>query len=121
MIGLSKNLEFETIGKKMKLIEDYTKEVFIPWNEEAKQLEEKLRQGIRTRELMRKASLYMVNVQSSVKKQIPALYEQLRNDGYIEPLDEELAVLTAPARNEGIYDEIKGLTYTHEEGMAVML
>lgn len=121
IIGLSSNLAFETIGKEMKLIEDFTKSVFIPWNEEAKHLELELRQGIRTRELMRKASLYMINVQSSVKSQVPGLYEQLRDDGFIEPLDEEMAILTEPAWNQGIYDKIKGLTYIHKEGMGVML
>ena len=70
---------------------------------------------------MRKASLYMVNVMSSVKGYTSGLYEQLRKDGFIDLLDEEIAVLNEMALNQGIYDDIKGLTYTHEEGMGVML
>jgi len=121
IIGLSKDLAFETIGKKMKIIDDFTKPVFVPWDENARTIEIQLRQGIRTRELMRKASLYMVNVMSSVKGYTSGLYEQLRKDGFIDLLDEEIAVLNEMALNQGIYDDIKGLTYTHEEGMGVML
>lgn len=102
---------FATIGEKFKLIEDHTKNLFIPWDDEAKQIEQQLQAGIFTRELLRKAGKYMVSVWSQPGPQ-PGLYEQLLNDGLADPLDDQMAIL----KDLSIYDAKTGLTYKQQEG-----
>lgn len=111
--NLSQNFEFRRIGEVMKIIEDTTKTLFIPLNDTAKEIEKKLRLGIRTRELMRAAGKFCVNVRSNSSRKMPGLYEQMLADGVAESLDEQLAVLT----DLKIYDKKMGLNYVREEGM----
>ncbi|WP_289051393.1 CRISPR-associated helicase Cas3' [uncultured Acidaminococcus sp.] len=116
ILGLSAQQSFATIGEKFKLIEDHTKNLFILWDDEAKRIEQQLRAGIFTRELMRKAGKYMVSVWSQTGPQ-PGLYEQLLNDGLADPLDDQMAIL----KDLSIYDTKTGLTYKQQEGRGLFL
>lgn len=116
ILKLSGQAAFATIGERFKLIEDYTKNLFIPWNDEAKQIEQQLRMGIFTRELMRKAGKYTVSVWSQTGPQ-PGLFEQLLNDGLADALDDQLAVL----KDLSIYNDKTGLTYKQQEGRGLFL
>ena len=111
IVELSGNGKYATIGQQFKLIEDHTKNVLIPWNEEAQEIIQQLQYGIRTRQLLRKAGRYMVSVWSQNGPQ-PGLYEQMLADGVTEALDEQMAVL----RDLSVYKEATGLTYQAEEG-----
>lgn len=112
----SNRLSFAQIAKDFHLIEDHTKTVFIPLDEDAEAIANQLRLGVRNRELMRKAAKYSVNVYSGAYTHTNGLYEQLINDGYAIELDENLAILT---NLEKVYDEKMGLHYHHEEGMGI--
>ena len=116
ILELSGKVAFATIGEKFKLIEDHTKNLFIPWDDEAKQIEQQLRAGIFTRELLRKAGKYMVSVWSQTGSQ-PGLYEQLLNDGLADPLDDQMAIL----KDLSIYNTKTGLTYKQQEGRGLFL
>lgn len=116
ILELSGKVAFATIGEKFKLIEDHTRNLFIPWDDEAKQIEQQLRAGIFTRELLRKAGKYMVSVWSQKGTQ-PGLYEQLLNDGLADPLDDQMAIL----KDLSIYDSKTGLTYKQQEGRGLFL
>lgn len=111
IVKLSARGEYASIGQKFHLIDDHTKNVLIPWNEEAQTIAEKLRKGIRTRQLLRKAGRYMVSVWSQTKGQ-PGLYEQMLADGVTEAIDDQMAVL----KDLSVYQEKTGLTYQQEEG-----
>lgn len=111
---LSSEMAFAEIGRSVKLIEDDTKSVFIPYDEEAQIIAEQLRCGVYTRELMRRAGRYIVNVRSSCAKNSLGMFEKLCTDGYATQLGEDLAILT----NMEVYDEKMGFIYKHEEGMA---
>lgn len=111
---LSAKMAFAEIGRRVKLIENETKSVFIPYDEDAQIIAEKLRCGIYTRELMRRAGKYIVNVQSSYTKNSLGVFENLCRDGYAEQLGADLAILT----DMEVYDEKMGFIYKHGEGMA---
>lgn len=111
IIKLSARGEYASIGQEFHLIDDHTKNVLIPWNEEAQTIAENLRKGIRTRQLLRKAGRYMVSVWSQTKGQ-PGLYEQMLADGVTEAIDNQMAVL----KDLSVYQEKTGLTYQQEEG-----
>ena len=115
IINLSTILALEKISQKVKIIEDQTKNVFIPYDKEAKVIEQKLRMGIRTRELMRKAAKYIVAVWSSSNP--PGLYEQMVEDGVIDSLDDEIAVLI----DLSVYDKNLGLHYKNVEGRGIQV
>lgn len=111
IVNLSGKGAYATIGQQFQLIEDHTRNVLIPWNEEAQEIVRQLQCGIRTRKLLRKAGRYMVSVWSQTGPQ-PGLYEQMLADGVTEALDEQMAVL----KDLSVYKEETGLTYEQEEG-----
>lgn len=117
ILELSIQLSFATIGRSFKMIEDNTKTVFIPYNDEAKEIEQKLRMGIRTRALLRKAGQYCISVWSNGSRVQPGLFQQLLNDGLAEPLDTELAILKDPS----LYDSTTGFHYKKEEGRGLFV
>lgn len=77
---------FRTIDTEFKLIEDATRPILIPFEPDAIQLTTQLRQGLRSRRLLRKMGLYSVNVYERH-------FFELLNIGTLEQLDEELYVL----------------------------
>lgn len=111
IVNLSGKGAYATIGQQFQLIEDHTRNVLIPWNEEAQEIVRQLQCGIRTRKLLRKAGRYMVSVWSQTGPR-PGLYEQMLEDGVTEALDEQMAVL----KDLSVYKEETGLTYQQEEG-----
>ncbi len=79
-------IQFRTIDEIFEFIPDQTKTVLIPWDDKAKECIQRLRYGERTRDLMRLAGRYSVNLFSSA-------YQNMLESGIIEPLDAEISVL----------------------------
>lgn len=119
ILTLSQNLSFAHIARAVKLIEDNTKALFIPYNDEALEILEQLKLGICNRNIMRKAGKYMVNVWSATENKNVGLFEQLLIDGQAERLEKnnEIAVLT----NLELYDQNIGLHYAKEEGRGLFI
>ena len=105
---------FATLAKEFVLIENQTRSVFIPWDDRGKEIERQLRNGRRSRDLMRKAGKYMVNVYHGTST---SPFERMREAQWIELLDESVAILVNPER----YDECVGLKQEIEDGQAIML
>ena len=111
--GLANGLSFPfaSIAEQFRVIESPTRTVLIPnddgANPEARSLIAALRNGARSRELIRKAGLHSVSV-------YPKQFELLLGAGALEILDEELAVL----RDETLYTKDTGL-HIPQNGIAV--
>lgn len=114
----SDDFAFEDIGKSYHLIESMTKSVFIPLDEKAKKIAALLDQGIRTRDLMRGAAQYMVNVRFSTDNNTKAPFRALMEQGIIRYFqgDSEMALLV----NEDAYDDKEGLKTEDKEGVGIM-
>jgi CRISPR-associated endonuclease/helicase Cas3 len=83
-------MNFETVAKNFKLIEDNTHDIVIPCDdsEESNHLINKLRQNNFTRKMFRQLQKYTVNIYDKE-------YKQLRDDNVIEIIN-NIAVLIAP-------------------------
>ncbi len=116
--NLSKTLSFAEIGRVFHLIADSTKSVFIPYNEEAREIQRMLYQGNRSRELMRRAGPYIVNVRYDASSHGQSDFSKLLQQGRIAmfPDDSELAYLA----NAEDYDEKLGLQIHDEDGIGIM-
>ena len=114
---LAQSLSFAEIGKQFHLIHDSTKSVFIPFDEKARNIKEQLMMGNRSRQLMRAAGAYMINVRYS-KAQGQSDFMKLLTQGQIEmfPGDENLAYLV----NMEDYDAELGLKIKSEDGVGIM-
>ena len=114
---LAQSLSFAEIGKRFHLINDSTKSVFIPFDEKARNIKEQLMMGNRSRQLMRAAGAYMINVRYS-KAQGQSDFMKLLTQGQIEmfPGDENLAYLV----NMEDYDAELGLKIKSEDGEGIM-
>lgn len=114
---LAQSLSFAEIGKRFHLIHDSTKSVFIPFDEKARNIKEQLMLGNRSRQLMRAAGAYMINVRYS-KAQGQSDFMKLLTQGQIEmfPGDENLAYLV----NMEDYDVELGLKIKSEDGVGIM-
>ena len=105
----SKKIPFADIARDFVLIEDnYTRNIFVPFDEEAAELLKQLKLGIRNRELLRKAGAYMVSVYEYSHK-------SMLERGQIEVLDENISVLS----DSEIYDSCKGLKISEPAGRAI--
>lgn len=105
----SANYPFAEIAKSFHLIENNTKTILIENEQEAKQIADQLRWGIRTRQLIRKAGHYSVNV-------FEKDFENMQAAGMLEVLDSELAIL----RDGKQYSDQMGLKMDVERGDAVI-
>lgn len=114
---LAQSLSFAEIGKRFHLINDSTKSVFVPFDEKARNIKEQLMMGNRSRQLMRAAGAYMINVRYS-KAQGQSDFMKLLTQGQIEmfPGDENLAYLV----NMEDYDVELGLKIKSEDGVGIM-
>lgn len=114
---LAQSLSFAEIGKRFHLINDSTKSVFVPFDEKARNIKEQLMMGNRSRQLMRAAGAYMINVRYS-KAQGQSDFMKLLTQGKIEmfPGDENLAYLV----NMEDYDVELGLKIKSEDGVGIM-
>lgn len=101
---------FATVAQKVKLIDNSTVPVFIPEDEQARELELRLRGGECSRSLLRKIGPYCVNV---YENHLSALV----NAGAVERLDTELSVLL----DASAYREDIGLSLDVEEGKGYFL
>ncbi len=117
ILKLCGQLAFAEIGKSFRLIDEPTKSVFIPLDDEARAIEADLRRGIRNRALMRKAGQYIVAVRFDPSRTHPLVFEQLLQQGAIEMLDEELAILVDP----NAYDPVIGLRTDGDGGAGIMI
>lgn len=116
--GDIQKLAFQDIGEKFKLIQNNTRSVFIPLDDRAKEIMKQLKQGIRTRDLMREAGQYIVNVTYYADSHSPSPFSILLNQGavaYFEG-DTELAYLVNPQS----YDDRIGLKVEETEGVGIM-
>ena len=115
---LSKTGSFADIGRVFHLIADSTKSVFIPYDEEARRIQTLLYQGNRSRELMRKAAQYIVNVRYTASSHGTSDFHRLLTQGRMAmfPDDEELGYLV----NSEDYDEKLGLQIQDEDGVGIM-
>lgn len=95
--------DFKSISRLVKLIEENTRSVIIPYDDMALVLIEKLRAGERSRELFRKLGQYTVNVRTNEfsNSRLPGDYEKLSLSGKIEKLDSEVSILI----DENVYDK----------------
>ena len=96
---------FARVGKEFVMIEDVTRPIFIPEEEEAKDIERRLRNGERSRGLFRRMGKYVVNVYEKD-------FEKLFNIYKVEKLDETVNILI----DLSIYDASKGLMIKNEDG-----
>ena len=90
IIPASKNFSFVTIANAFRFIEENTVPVFIPITSKAEELLNRLKEGERSRSLMRKAGRYMVMVRTGPGSP----FETLRKKEMIALLDSEIAYLT---------------------------
>ncbi len=91
-------IPFRTIAEDFKIIKEDTRSILIAREPEAKDLAKRLRYGEHNRELMRSVGQYSVNVYENT-------YKDLREAGFLDVIDENLAVLS----DEGRYSEETGL------------
>lgn len=103
-----KSMPFKEIAEKFKLIKGDTKSIFIPFDETAQDIEQKLLDGEMSRSLLRKANRYIVEVYLDAYKKMLATQK-------IEVIDESIAVLI----DLDIYDSRTGLTQEIEEGTGI--
>ncbi|HWR24060.1 MAG TPA: CRISPR-associated helicase Cas3' [Feifaniaceae bacterium] len=98
--ALSFSFPFASIAQEFHLIEQNTRQILIvPDNEPtAREIADRLRQGVRSRELLRGAGQFSVNVYENA-------YCALLGAGALDVLDDELAVL----RDASLYDRQTGL------------
>ncbi len=101
-------IPFRTIAEDFKVIQNNTKSILILRESEPKELAERLRYGEISRKLMRSIGMYSVNVYENT-------YDALYRSGYLEQIDEELAILT----DDGQYSEETGLNVNVSRGEAV--
>lgn len=103
--NLCKDLKFKEIAENFKLINENTKSIFIPYDENAKEIEQRLLNGEINRALLRKSNQYIVNVHCDT-------YEKMLSAQKIKLVDESLAVLI----DSNSYDENAGLNLEIEDG-----
>ncbi len=105
----AKILAFKTIAQKVKLIDEDTIAVLIPYEEDAEKIAGRLRHGERTREVFRQAASYIVSLRRKD-------FDSLNGIGALEVLDSEIAIL----QEKSFYNEVQGLILP-EEGTGIFL
>ena len=108
-------MPFEHVAKEFVLIETPTRPIFIPYDETGQKIEKQLRQGMRSRQLMREAGKYMVNVYCSDNNESP--FARLDAANKIDVLDDNVAILI----DMGSYSSSLGLQLNIEDGQGVFL
>ncbi len=101
---------FVKLAQAFHLIDQSTYAVLVPRTEEAKEIAARLRNGERSRALLRKAGQYSVNV---YKNHLDALLGR----GAVDMMEEDLYVLT----DISLYDEDTGLGVPDSEGVGIIL
>lgn len=101
-------MPFAQVAARFHLIGTETIPVFIPLEDEAKELEQKLRSGFAGRGTLRKAGRYMISI-------YPNHFKELYRANDIELLEGGMAVLV----NLSMYDGEKGLSLSAESGKGI--
>ena len=110
-VGVKSRLfPFASVAKQFKLIENDTRTVLIDKEPEAKVVANRIRRGERSRQLVREAGQYCVNVYDND-------FEKLNGAGRLEAINMDFYLL----RNKEQYTEEKGLEIQVERGEAVIL
>lgn len=108
------NFQFFTVGKEFRLIEENTKTILIPKEEEAKEILEELRIKGFTKEGMRKAGQYCVNVyENDFRKMFAA--------GMLGEISEDLKDDYFALRDTGQYTDEMGVDLSIGYGEAVIM
>ncbi len=105
-----KSFPFQTVAENFKLIENDTKTVYIPMDDEAKELLTQLRNGQSSKALFRKLGQYGVNIYQQH-------YQTLYDAGAVEVLDSGAAVLL----DLGLYSMDAGLSLQADSGKAFFI
>lgn len=105
-----KSFPFRTVAENFKLIENDTKTIYIPLNDQAQELLTQLRNGQTGKALFRKLGQYGVNIYQQH-------YQALYDAGEMEVLDSGAAVLL----NLGLYSMDMGLSLQADSGKALFI
>lgn len=105
-------LTFKDIAQKFIFIEENTRMIFVTRNEASKKLAVVLRSGVRTRELLRQVSQYVVQVYENQ-------FQKMLAAGKVEALDPEQQVNLL--LDKAMYDDAKGLFLDLEPGQGISL
>lgn len=101
-------MAFAEIAKRFKLIENDTRSVFVPLDEEAERIAERLKGGEYSRDLLRKAAPYIVSI-------YPNHFEALAGVGALTQLHDDLAILEDMSK----YTDKTGLELDIETGIGL--
>lgn len=101
-------MAFAEIAKRFKLIENDTRSVFVPLDEEAERIAERLKGGEYSRDLLRKAAPYIVSI-------YPNHFEALAGVGALTQLHDDLAILEDMSK----YNDKIGLELDIETGIGL--
>lgn len=104
----SRHFPFREIAEKFVLIKEDTRTVFIPLDVTSENIAASLRNGIRTRELLRQMAQYSVQVYEYQ-------YQKMLTLGKLECVDTNICILL----DKEIYDIDKGLLLKMEEGQSI--
>ncbi len=104
---------FATVAKSFHLIENKTKTILIDVEPEAEKIAERIRWGERSRQLMRDAGQYCVNIYEQD-------FQSLNGAGLLEQIEEKESLELYVLRNRGMYTWEKGLTINVSRGEAVI-
>ena len=99
---------FESVAREFKLIENNTKSILIDLEEEAQEIVRQIRFGAYSRELLRRAGLYTVNIYEND-------FDRMNGAGLLEQLDENYYLI----RDKSLYSFEKGLSVSAERGDAL--
>lgn len=99
---------FESVAREFKLIQNNTKSILIDVEEEAQEIVRQIRFGAYSKELLRRAGLYTVNVYEND-------FNRLNGAGLLEQLDENYYLI----RDKTSYSFEKGLSVNAERGDAL--
>lgn len=101
-------MAFAEIAKRFNLIENDTRSVFVPLDEEAERIAERLKGGEYSRDLLRKAAPYIVSI-------YPNHFEALAGVGALTQLHDDLAILEDMSK----YTDKTGLELDIETGIGL--
>ncbi len=101
-------MAFAEIAKRFKLIENDTRSVFVPLDEEAERIAERLKGGEYSRDLLRKAAPYIVSI-------YPNHFEALAGVDALTQLHDDLAILEDMSK----YNDKTGLELDIETGIGL--
>ncbi len=104
--GKNGPLPFRTISETFHMIDQDTRNIYVPADRNAERLIRRMAEGERTRELFREAGQYSISL-------YPQIYADLEAEGVIIELDESIAILN---NCEKYYSMDTGLKVPRQEG-----